>query len=122
MIVSKKLNDLFKEISTKTTEYGNSENNKQKYIRKIVSVFMNTLTEDERVFITWYIFENLHYRSLLIDPETMLSVNNIQLKTILFVAAITIIITIIFSIAFDKNSVFGKIYRQIADMVVMLLT
>lgn len=122
MIVSKKLNDLFKEISTKTTEYGNSENNKQKYIRKIVSVFMNTLTEDERVFITWYIFENLHYRSLLIDPETMLSVNNIQLKTILFVAAITIIIMIIFSIAFDKNSVFGKIYRQIADMVVMLLT
>lgn len=122
MIVSPKLRDVFGEIAAKTIEFGNTPGGDHKYIRRLVHTYMTTLTEDERVFVAWYLFENLHYKTALLDPETMLAANNIKLKTILFVSVAVMLLMITFSIAFDKAGVFGSIYHKTAELIIALVS
>ena len=103
MIVNKKISELLEEISNRSIEHANTKDEQRRYIKKLINIFINVLTYDEQVYLVKYFLDNIHYKNILIDPETMLAVNNMRLRTIFLVFLLTTG-TVVLGVA-----VFGKL-------------
>lgn len=82
MLVNKTIKATLKEISAQAVAYGNTKDEEHKYYKRMADVFTDVLTEDERIFLAKHIFTSLHYRSVVIDPETLMTISNMKIRTI----------------------------------------
>lgn len=117
MIINKKINDTLAEITLKSIEYGNSKEAKRVYIKRLLTLFNNSLTEEERIYMVSYMIENLHYKNILIDPETMLTANNIKLRTFFLAFSIICLAEILVVFLFQKDIFFKDGFKVLESLL-----
>lgn len=106
MIVNKHINNTLREIAKETNKHLNSKDQERKYLKRILSFYKNTLTEDEQVLVMKMIFEQLNYRNIAVDPETVLAISNVKNRTIFLVFVFVIFGMITASYLFNYNNYF----------------
>ena len=104
MRVNRRIKETLSEISKETIKLHNEPDQQLRYLRRIVSIYQGHLTEEERIFIVKYFLELLHYRNLSIDPDNMLTISNIRIRTIFFVFICSVMVMIVASVLFKTNT------------------
>lgn len=121
MIISKKIKDTFKEITDQNVKYMNMPDKERKYLKRLLGVFKNTLSEEEQLFIFKIVVEQMHYRNMITDPDNIVQIHNIKLKTITYVFFLTVVIVLLVAGLFKVNdslngliSMFGNVLKLLA--------
>lgn len=120
MIINKKINDALAEISAKSVSYGNSKDERRKYIRRLLNLYTKHLSEDEQIYLVSYLLENIHFKNVLIDPETMLTANNIKLRTIFVALVVGGTIEMIILFMFKKGIFFQDGFKVMESLLKFL--
>lgn len=121
MIVSKKIKETFKEITEQNVKYMNMPDKERKYLKRLLNVFKNNLNDEEQLFLFKVILEQMHYRNLITDPDNIVQIHNIKLKTITYVFFLTVVIILLVAALFKVNdslngliSMFGNVLKLLA--------
>ena len=104
MRVNRRIKETLSEISKESIKFHNEPDQQLRYLRRIVSIYQGHLTEEERIFIVKYFLELLHYRNLSIDPDNMLTISNIRIRTIFFVFVCSVMMMIVAAVLFKTNT------------------
>lgn len=122
MRINSKIKQTLIEIADRTIEYSNEVDTQRKYLRRILKTYKHTLKEEEQMYVLKVISEMIHYRTLVTDPDNMITINNIKLRsylTIFLLATVFLVITF-FLIGYTSSSesifeFFNKIIIMIAN-------
>ena len=121
MMVSKKIKETFKEITEQNVKYMNMPDKERKYLKRLLNVFKNHLSDEEQLFLFKIILEQMHYRNLITDPDNIVQIHNIKLKTITYVFFLTVVIILLVAALFKVNdslngliSMFGNVLKLLA--------
>ncbi len=121
MMVSKKIKETFKEITEQNVKYMNTPDKERKYLKRLLNVFKNNLNDEEQLFLFKVILEQMHYRNLITDPDNIVQIHNIKLKTITYVFFLTVVIILLVAALFKVNdslngliSMFGNVLKLLA--------
>lgn len=110
MIVNPKLREFYAEIATSTVRYMNSPDEERKHYRRLLKVFKN-LEEEEQVFIIKSMVDHVHYKNIATDPDMILQIHNIRVRTgiYIFIAAILLMLaaSVIFGVNKGSSSIMG---------------
>lgn len=117
MIVNRKIKEMFKEISVETVKYMNSKDTERKYIRRLLNIFKTQLNEEEQIFIVKTILEFIHYKNIVIDPDTIITAANIKLRTYFFIFVLIIIGMFTVAILFKTNESLNEIVPLILNVL-----
>jgi hypothetical protein len=79
------------------------------------------LNDEEQLFLFKVILEQMHYRNLITDPDNIVQIHNIKLKTITYVFFLTVLIILLVAALFKVNdslngliSMFGNVLKLLA--------
>ena len=121
MMVSKKIKETFKEITEQNVKYMNTPDKERKYLKRLLNIFKNNLNDEEQLFLFKVILEQMHYRNLITDPDNIVQIHNIKLKTITYVFVLTVVIILLVAALFKVNdslngliSMFGNVLKLLA--------
>lgn len=121
MLISKKIKETFKEITEQNVKYINMPDKERKYLKRLLNVFKNHLSDEEQLFLFKIILEQMHYRNLITDPDNIVQIHNIKLKTITYVFFLTVVIILLVAALFKVNdslngliSMFGNVLKLLA--------
>ena len=121
MLISKKIKETFKEITEQNVKYMNMPDKERKYLKRLLNVFKNHLSDEEQLFLFKIILEQMHYRNLITDPDNIVQIHNIKLKTITYVFFLTVVIILLVAALFKVNdslngliSMFGNVLKLLA--------
>lgn len=121
MIVSKKIKETFKEITEQNVKYMNMPDKERKYLKRLLNVFKKNLNDEEQLFLFKIILEQMHYRNLITDPDNIVQIHNIKLKTITYVFFLAVVIILLVAALFKVNdslngliSMFGNVLKLLA--------
>ena len=121
MLISKKIKETFKEITEQNVKYTNMPDKERKYLKRLLNVFKNHLSDEEQLFLFKIILEQMHYRNLITDPDNIVQIHNIKLKTITYVFFLTVVIILLVAALFKVNdslngliSMFGNVLKLLA--------
>ena len=120
MRVNKRIKETLREITTEAIKYHNENDKQRKYIRRILGLFKETLTEEEQIYIVKIILTELSYKSLVTDKDTLLTIYNLKNRTIFFsflLFFITLISVIYFIDASPVLSGFVEHFKEILDFI-----
>ena len=120
MIVNKKIKDALKEITEQNVKYMNTPDKERKYLVRLLGVFKNTLTEQEQIFIFKIILEQIHYRNIITDPDNIMQIHNIKLKTITYVFLLTVIVILLVAALFKVNESLNGILDMFGNVLKLL--
>lgn len=104
MRINRRIKQTLSEIAKESVRLHNEPDQQLKYIRRILGIYQNHLTDEERVFLIKYIIDLLHYRNLSIDPDNMLTISNIRIRTIFFIFVCSIVLMIAAAVLFKTNT------------------
>lgn len=104
MIINPNIKRLFKEVSTQSIAYANTPDKERKYNRRLLQVFKEQLTEDEQLYVVKSLFESLHYKNIVTDPDNVLQLHNIKLRTFTFGFFIVSLFALLISALFKFNT------------------
>ena len=121
MMISKKIKETFKEITEQNVKYMNMPDKERKYLKRLLNVFKNHLSDEEQLFLFKIILEQMHYRNLITDPDNIVQIHNIKLKTITYVFFLTVVLILLIAALFKVNdslngliSMFGNVLKLLA--------
>ena len=121
MLINKKIKETFKEITVQNVKYMNMPDKERKYLKRLLNVFKNNLNDEEQLFLFKVILEQMHYRNLITDPDNIVQIHNIKLKTITYVFFLTVVIILLVAALFKVNdslngliSMFGNVLKLLA--------
>ena len=121
MLISKKIKETFKEITEQNVKYMNMPDKERKYLKRLLNVFKNHLSDEEQLFLFKIILEQMHYRNLITDPDNIVQIHNIKLKTITYVFFLTVVLILLIAALFKVNdslngliSMFGNVLKLLA--------
>lgn len=121
MMISKKIKETFKEITEQNVKYMNTPDKERKYLKRLLNIFKNNLNDEEQLFLFKVILEQMHYRNLITDPDNIVQIHNIKLKTITYVFFLTVVIILLVAALFKVNdslngliSMFGNVLKLLA--------
>lgn len=120
MIVNKKIKEALKEITEQNVKYMNTPDKERKYLVRLFGVFKNTLTEQEQIFIFKIILEQIHYRNIITDPDNIVQIHNIKLKTITYVFLLTVIVILLVAALFKVNESLNGILDMFGNVLKLL--
>ena len=115
MIVNPKIRTTLQEISEKSVEHANTVSQDYRYIRRLLKVYDQHLTEEERIFLFKTVMEFIHYRSVMVDPDNLLILSNIKLRTYMFIFMLSTLTLLIGAILFKTNTALNGILEMIAN-------
>lgn len=72
-------------IGKEAVDNGNTPDGERRYHRKMLQVFKHNLSEEEQLYILKTVLEFVHYRTITTDPDNILSIHNIKLRSWFFV-------------------------------------
>ena len=104
MRVSPKIRDTLKEISTQAIVHANTPSPDYKHLRRLLRVYDKHLSEEERIFLLKTMLEFVHYRSVMVDPDNLLVLSNIKLRTYVFIFVLVTFGMLIAAALFKTNS------------------
>ena len=121
MLINKKIKETFKEITEQNVKYMNMSDKERKYLKRLLNVFKNHLSDEEQLFLFKIILEQMHYRNLITDPDNIVQIHNIKLKTITYVFFLTVVLILLIAALFKVNdslngliSMFGNVLKLLA--------
>lgn len=121
MMINKKINEAFKEITEQNIKYLNMPDKERKYLKRLLGVFKNTLNDEEQLFVFKIVLEQMHYRNMITDPDNIVQIHNIKLKTITYIFFLTVVIILLIAALFKVNdslngliSMFGNVLKLLA--------
>ena len=121
MLINKKIKETFKEITEQDVKYMNMPDKERKYLKRLLNVFKNHLSDEAQLFLFKIILEQMHYRNLITDPDNIVQIHNIKLKTITYVFFLTVVIILLVAALFKVNdslngliSMFGNVLKLLA--------
>ena len=121
MLINKKIKETFKEITEQNVKYMNMPDKERKYLKRLLNVFKNHLSDEEQLFLFKIILEQMHYRNLITDPDNIVQIHNIKLKTITYVFFLTVVLILLIAALFKVNdslngliSMFGNVLKLLA--------
>lgn len=103
MKVNPEIKQALDAISSESVKLANNPIAHYRYIRRIVNVYEKHLKEEDKVYILNTILEMVHYKSVLLDPENMMQAANIRIRTIFFVAVMTVMVIIVAGVVLKTN-------------------
>lgn len=103
MKVNPTLKTVFNDIAKASVDYENTKDDNRKYYRRLLHIFNTHLTESEKIFIIAFLLHNLHFKNLVFDDDNFLKVNNIKLRTYVFIFTLTLLAMIFAAIIFNTN-------------------
>lgn len=104
MRINPKIRDTLKEISTQAITHANTPSPDYKHLRRILRVYDNHLSEEERIFLLKTMLEFVHYRNVMVDPDNMLILSNIKLRTYVFIFMLVAFGMLLAATLFKTNS------------------
>lgn len=121
MVINKKIKETLREITEQNTKYMNTPDMERKYLKRLLGVFKNSFTEDEQLFIFKIVLDQMHYRNMITDPDNIVQIYNIKLKTITYIFFLTTIIILLIAALFKVNEslngiidMFGSVFKLLA--------
>lgn len=120
MIINPKIKALFKDISSQSVAYANTPDKERKYNRRLLKIFNEQLTEEEQLYVMKSMFESIHYKNIVTDPDNVLQLHNIKLRSYMFIFFIVSLFALLISMLFKSNAslngligVFSNIFKII---------
>jgi len=104
MRVNPKIRDTLKEISTQAIAHANTPSPDYKHLRRLLRVYDKHLSEEERIFLFKTMLEFVHYRNVMVDPDNLLVLSNIKLRTYVFIFVLVTFGMLIAAALFKTNS------------------
>lgn len=121
MVINKKIKETLREITEQNTKYMNTPDKERKYLKRLLGVFKNSFTEDEQLFIFKIVLDQMHYRNMITDPDNIVQIHNIKLKTITYIFFLTTVIILLIAALFKVNEslngiidMFGSVFKLLA--------
>ena len=118
MNVNPKIKLMLAEIAEQSIKYANKKDERKKYQRKLLRLFKQSMSEDEQLYILNNILEEISYKNIIADPENMLTVGNIKLRSHFMIFVMSIIVLLLASYLFGTN----EEIKAIGDGLGKLLT
>lgn len=118
MNVNPKIKLMLAEIAEQSIKYANKKDERKKYQRKLLQLFKQSMSEDEQLYILNNILEEISYKNIIADPENMLTVGNIKLRSHFMIFVMSIIVLLLASYLFGTN----EEIKAIGDGLGKLLT
>ena len=103
MNVNPKIKLMLAEIAEQSIKYANTKDERKKYQRKLLKLFKQSMSEDEQLYVFNTILEEISYKNIIADPENMLTVGNIKLRTHFMIFVMSIIVLLLASYLFGTN-------------------
>ena len=118
MNVNPKIKLMLAEIAEQSIKYANKKDERKKYQRKLLRLFKQSMSEDEQLYVLNNILEEISYKNIIADPENMLTVGNIKLRSHFMIFVMSIIVLLLASYLFGTN----EEIKAIGDGLGKLLT
>ena len=109
MKVNPQIKQLLGEISQQATKLSNNPPSDYRYMRRLLRSAAKHLSEEEKVYILIATMEMLHYKSVVVDPDNLLVLSNIRMRTYLFIFILTITVLFTAAILFKTNDALNGI-------------
>ena len=103
MNVNPKIKLMLAEIAEQSIKYANTKDERKKYQRKLLKLFKQSMSEDEQLYVLNTILEEISYKNIIADPENMLTVGNIKLRSHFMIFVMSIIVLLLASYLFGTN-------------------
>ena len=103
MNVNPKIKLMLAEIAEQSVKYANTKDERKKYQRKLLKLFKQSMSEDEQLYVLNTILEEISYKNIIADPDNMLTVGNIKLRTHFMIFVMSIIVLLLASYLFGTN-------------------
>ena len=113
MKVNPKIRAVLDEIAKDAVTHANTPAKNYKHCRRLLRVFSSTLTEQERIYIVSMLFEMVHYKNVMVDPDNLLTISNIKLRTILFTFLLGMVFLVSGAVLFRSNHSLNGIMNMI---------
>lgn len=120
MRVNTQLKQTLIEIADKTIEYSNEADTQRKYLRRILRTYKNTLKEDEQMYVLKVISEMIHYRTIATDPENMITLSNIKLRSYLTIFLLSSVFMFMTFFLVSQTSSASSITEFLGKIMIML--
>jgi disulfide oxidoreductase YuzD len=117
MIVNKQINNTLAAIAKETNRYLNTPDKQRSYLKRILSIYKNNLTEDEQLLVMKAMFEQLNYKNIVVDPDNILAIGNVKTRTIFMVFVCTVLCMVLGSYLFRTNSQLSGIIDGIVNSI-----
>ena len=118
MIINPNIKRLFKEVSNQSVAYANTPDKERKHNKRLLKIFKDQLTEEEQLYVMKSLFESIHYKNIVTDPDNVLQMHNIKLRTFTFIFFMAALLMLLFSALFNHNTslgglltIFGNIFK-----------
>ena len=103
MNVNPKIKLMLAEIAEQSIKYANKKDERKKYQRKLLKLFKQSMSEDEQLYVLNNILEEISYKNIIADPENMLTVGNIKLRSHFMIFIMSVIVLLLASYLFGTN-------------------
>lgn len=103
MNVNPKIKIMLAEIAEQSIKYANKKDERKKYQRKLLKLFKQSMSEDEQLYVLNTILEEISYKNIIADPDNMLTVGNIKLRSHFMIFVMSIIGLLLASYLFGTN-------------------
>lgn len=103
MNVNPKIKLILAEIAEQSIKYANTKDERKKYQRKLLRLFKQSMSEDEQLYVFNNLLEEISYKNIIADPENMLTVGNIKLRSHFMIFVMSIIVLLLASYLFGTN-------------------
>lgn len=103
MNVNPKIKLMLAEIAEQSIKYANTKDERKKYQRKLLRLFKQCMSEDEQLYVFNNLLEEISYKNIIADPENMLTVGNIKLRSHFMIFVMSIIVLLLASYLFGTN-------------------
>lgn len=120
MFINPSIKKTLKEIAAQAITYANSTDVSRRYYRRMLKIFKEQLSEDEQIFLMKTLFEALHYKHIVTDPDNVLQIHNVRMRTYLLIALLMAGLIILAAVVFSTNESLSDISAALANIMKML--
>lgn len=120
MNVNPKIKLILAEIAEQSIKYANTKDERKKYQRKLLRLFKQSMSEDEQLYVLNNILEEISYKNIIADPENMLTVGNIKLRSHFMIFVMSVIVLLLASYLFGTNDEIKAIGDELGKLLKIL--
>ena len=85
------------------TGQGNASLHSTITLKRALVFFKRRLTEEEQLILLKIVYENLHYKNIVTDPDNVLTLHTIRMKNVTYIFLMIIFILVIAAMLFSTN-------------------
>jgi len=120
MNVNPKIKLMLAEIAEQSIKYANTKDERKKYQRKLLRLFKQSMSEDEQLYVFNNLLEEISYKNIIADPENMLTVGNIKLRSHFMIFVMSVIVLLLASYLFGTNDEIKAIGDGLGKLLTIL--